>query len=111
MLQITPDERLAIQLLAEGKSRTELAVGLSLTEGEVDEHLTALFGRIGVETSVEAIALGVKRGLVEPWFSNRDCQVRIGDAVPLRRTIGVMKATGRTNAEVPRVSASRDRPG
>ena len=76
MLQITPDERLAIQLLAEGKSRTDLAAGLSLTEGEVDEHLEALFGRIGVETSLEAIALGVKRGLVEPWFGN--CQARFG---------------------------------
>jgi len=71
MLQITPAERLALQLLAEGKSRTELAASLLLAEGDVDEHLRTLFRRIGVETPAEAIAAGVKRGLLDcalhPW--------------------------------------------
>jgi len=65
VLQITHAERLALQLLAEGKGRTELAASLLIAEDEVDEHLRALFRRIGVETPVEAIAIGVKRGLIE----------------------------------------------
>ena len=65
MLQITPAERRALQLLAEGKGRTELAASLVIAEDEVDEYLRELFRRIGVDTSVEAITIGVKRGLIE----------------------------------------------
>jgi len=65
VLQITPTERLALQLLAEGKSKTELAASLLLADGDVDEHLRTLFRRIGVETPAEAIAAGLKRGLLD----------------------------------------------
>jgi len=51
--------------LAEGKSKTELAASLLLADGEVDEHLRTLFRRIGVQTPAEAIAVGLKRGLLD----------------------------------------------
>ena len=66
MLQITPVERTALQLLAEGKSRPELAALLDISECELDSLLTALFGRMGVRTELEAAAECVKRGLFEP---------------------------------------------
>jgi len=66
MLQITPAERLALQLLAEGKSRNELADCFARADGgELDAGLKALFHRLGVETPLEAIAAGVRRGLIE----------------------------------------------
>jgi DNA-binding CsgD family transcriptional regulator len=66
MLQITPVERLVLQLLAEGKSTNELADCLARADGgELDTQLKALFSRLGVETPVEAVAAGVKRGLID----------------------------------------------
>jgi len=66
VLQITPTERLALQLLAEGKGRHELAAFFLVPDGELDERLRSLFGRMGVETPKEAVAAGVKRGLILP---------------------------------------------
>jgi DNA-binding NarL/FixJ family response regulator len=60
---ITPGERAALQLLAEGKCRGELADSLEVSEPEVDARLMALFKRMGVETEREAAAECVKRGL------------------------------------------------
>jgi len=76
VLQITHAERLALQLLAEGKGRRDLAASLLIAEDEVDERLRALFRRLGVETPVEAIAIGVKRGLIE--YAVRDSQMGFG---------------------------------
>ena len=64
MLQITPEERAALQLLAEGKGRLELAASLDIPEVEVDLRLRVLFSRMGVRTVREAAAEGVRRGLL-----------------------------------------------
>lgn len=69
MLQITPTERRTLQLLAQGKDRNELAASLLVADDELDEQLVALFGRMGVETPMEAVAAGVKRGLIPPGGS------------------------------------------
>ena len=71
MLQITPTERRALQLLAQGKDKNELAASLLVAEDELDEQLFALFGRMGVDTPTEAVAAGVKRGLIHPGGSAR----------------------------------------
>ena len=63
MLQITPEERAALEQITEGKSRRELAASLDIAERELDSRLAALFGRMGVKTEVEAAAECVKRGL------------------------------------------------
>jgi len=64
VLQITPGERAALQLLVRGKTRGELAASLEVSEPEVDARLTALFRRMGVETESEAAAECVRRGLL-----------------------------------------------
>ena len=63
MLHITPGERAALQLLAQGKCRGELADPLEVSEREVDARLMALFKKMGVATEREAAAECVKRGL------------------------------------------------
>ena len=63
MLRITPGERAVLQLLAEGKTRDELAASLEVSELELDSRLTALFRRMGVKTELEAAAECIRRGL------------------------------------------------
>ena len=69
MLHITPGERAALRLLAEGKSRRELAASLEVSEPEVEARLMALFRRMGVKTEREAAAECVKRGLLSDEMS------------------------------------------
>ena len=64
MLRITPGERSALQLLAEGKATGELARRLSISEGEVEAQLTSLFARMGATTRKEAVAAAIRRGLL-----------------------------------------------
>jgi len=65
VLQITPEERAALELITEGRNRKELAASLDISESELDSRLAALFGRMGVKTEVEAAAECLKRGLCE----------------------------------------------
>jgi DNA-binding CsgD family transcriptional regulator len=64
MLRITPWERSALQMLAEGKGPTEVATRLSLSQMEIDRQLAALFAKMGAANCSEAIADAQRRGLV-----------------------------------------------
>ena len=64
MLRITPRERSALQMLAEGKATGELARNLALSEREVEAQLTSLFARMGATTRNEAVAAAFRRGLL-----------------------------------------------
>jgi DNA-binding CsgD family transcriptional regulator len=64
VLRITPWERSALQLLAEGKATSELAGCLRISEHEVENHLMMLFARMGAANSTEAIAAALRRGLL-----------------------------------------------
>ena len=65
MLQITPAEREALQLLADGWSVSQIAELLELGECELDELLMALFSRMRVRTHLEAVAAASHRGVIE----------------------------------------------
>jgi DNA-binding NarL/FixJ family response regulator len=64
VLQITPEERATLQLLADGKGTSEIAVRLRVSECQIDEQLTTLIARLGATSRTEAVAAAVKRGLV-----------------------------------------------
>jgi DNA-binding CsgD family transcriptional regulator len=64
VLQITPGERVALQLLAKGRRSDEIAGRLGIGEREVDAHLTILFARMGATNRSEAIAAAFRRGLL-----------------------------------------------
>lgn len=66
MLQITPWERLALLLLANGMSASELAGRFGVSEPEVAARLTTLFARMGARTRTEAITAAFRRGLLIP---------------------------------------------
>ena len=64
MLQITPSERRALELLAKGKTNHEIANHLQVSERDFESSLTVLFARMGVASRTEAIAAAVRRGLL-----------------------------------------------
>ena len=63
-LQITPWERQALQLLADGDTTVDVAAGLGMSTLETETLLTRLFAAMGAATQVEAIAVAHKRGLL-----------------------------------------------
>jgi DNA-binding NarL/FixJ family response regulator len=66
VLHITPWERAALLLLANGMSSTELAGRFGVSEGEIEASLTTLFARMGAASRTEAIAAALRRGLLIP---------------------------------------------
>jgi DNA-binding CsgD family transcriptional regulator len=68
-LQITPTERHALQLLANGYTTNDVAIDLGIGTVETEVLLKGLFAALGAATRVEAIALAHKRGLVS-WDLN-----------------------------------------
>jgi DNA-binding NarL/FixJ family response regulator len=64
MLHITPRERAALQLLANGNPTHEIAGRLGVSEGQVEAQLMLLFWRMGAATRTEAIDAAWRRGLL-----------------------------------------------
>jgi DNA-binding NarL/FixJ family response regulator len=65
LLHITPGERSALQLLADGKPANEIAYDLGVSERAVNAQLSALFARMGAATRHDAIAVALRRGLID----------------------------------------------
>ena len=63
-LQITPSEHQALQSLAGGHTKLELANDLGMGVVEIEKLLAGLFAALGATTETEAIAAAQKRGLV-----------------------------------------------
>jgi DNA-binding CsgD family transcriptional regulator len=63
-LQITPSERDALELLANGTTTDEIARCLGVTVFEVEARLAALFAKMGTATRRDAVAAAFRRGLV-----------------------------------------------
>lgn len=64
VLQITPEERDALLLLASGISTHDLAGRFRVSEREVEAVLATLFARMGAKSRTEAIAAALRRGLL-----------------------------------------------
>ena len=64
VLQITPVERAVLQLLADGNTIPDIAGRLRLAESAIDGLLTELLERMGAASPVEAVADGLRRGLL-----------------------------------------------
>ena len=71
VLQITPAERTALQMLADGLAHHEIASSLRMSECVLDAELRTLFERMGVAGRNQAIADAVRRGVV---FTQKRCQ-------------------------------------
>jgi DNA-binding CsgD family transcriptional regulator len=63
-LHITPLERRALQLLADGRSSSDVAGDLGVGACEIGIMLARLFAAMGAATQPEAIRLARRRGLL-----------------------------------------------
>jgi DNA-binding CsgD family transcriptional regulator len=86
VLQITPAERTALQMLADGLTHHDIASHLRISECVLDAELRTLFERMGVAGRNQAIADAVRRGLV---FTKKRCQEPSNHAVCALRKHGV----------------------
>ena len=64
VLQITPLERDALQLLSKGMPLSELSGVLHLTVPETELLVTRLLATLGATTRAEAVGVARKRGLL-----------------------------------------------
>ena len=66
VLQITPSERYALQLVAKRVPKTQIGAMLGLAPADIDLFLRALFRRLGVTSRAGAVRVASRRGLLMP---------------------------------------------
>ena len=61
---LTRREREVLQMLAAGLANKEIASRLRISDHTAKFHVAAILGKLGAATRTEAVALGIRRGLV-----------------------------------------------
>jgi NarL family two-component system response regulator YdfI len=61
---LTRREREVLQMLAGGLANKEIAARLNISDHTAKFHVAAILGKLGAATRTEAVALGIRRGLV-----------------------------------------------
>lgn len=61
---LSPRESEILNLLAAGFGNKEIAWQLKISEHTVKFHVTSIFNKLGASTRAEAVALGMRRGLI-----------------------------------------------
>ncbi len=64
--RLTVREQEVLELLASGKSGSEIAEELHIAPLTVRTHIRNLMSKMGVHSRLEAVAFGMKNGLIEP---------------------------------------------
>ena len=59
-----------LQLMAGGASNEDIATRLDLSEHTVRNHVQHIFARLGAHSKLEAVAIGLRRGLISPPSRN-----------------------------------------
>jgi DNA-binding NarL/FixJ family response regulator len=61
---LTPRETEILGMLADGLANKEIAVRLNISSHTVKSHVQSLFSKLGADTRAEAVAVGLRRGLI-----------------------------------------------
>jgi two-component system, NarL family, response regulator YdfI len=61
---LTRREREVLQMLAAGLANKEIAARLNISDHTAKFHVAAILGKLGAATRTEAVALGIRHGLV-----------------------------------------------
>ena len=62
---LTPREIDVLRLVAGGNANKEIAARLSLTEETVKAHVRNILGKLGANDRTHAVAIGLKRGIID----------------------------------------------
>jgi len=62
---LTPREADVLRLVARGNANKAIAAQLSLTEETVKSHIRSILAKLGANDRTHAVAIGVKRGIIE----------------------------------------------
>jgi two-component system, NarL family, nitrate/nitrite response regulator NarL len=62
---LTPRERQALTLLAEGLSNKQIAARLHISEHTAKFHVNSILGKLGAGTRTEAVMRGLRSGLLK----------------------------------------------
>jgi DNA-binding NarL/FixJ family response regulator len=63
---LTPREVEVLRLVARGNANKEIAAQLFLTEETVKSHIRKILAKLGANDRTHAVAIGLKRGIIEP---------------------------------------------
>ena len=63
--RLTPREVDVLRLVAGGNANKEIAAQLSLTEETVKSHIRNILGKLGANDRTHAVAIAIKRGIIE----------------------------------------------
>jgi two-component system, NarL family, response regulator YdfI len=61
---LTPREREVLQMLASGLGNKQIAARLNISEHTAKFHVASILGKLGAGSRTEAVAVGIRRGLV-----------------------------------------------
>jgi DNA-binding NarL/FixJ family response regulator len=61
---LTPRELQVLRMLADGLGNKEIAANLGISDHTAKFHVTQILGKLGAASRAEAVAIGIRRGLV-----------------------------------------------
>jgi DNA-binding NarL/FixJ family response regulator len=61
---LTKREREVLQMLATGLGNKEIAARLAISDHTAKFHVASILGKLGASTRTEAVAIGIRRGLI-----------------------------------------------
>jgi two-component system, NarL family, response regulator YdfI len=61
---LTPREKEVLQMLASGLGNKQIAAHLKISEHTAKFHVASILGKLGASSRTEAVALGLRRGLI-----------------------------------------------
>jgi len=62
---LSPREHEILRLLANGRSNTDIAAQLFLSEGTVRNYVSGIFAKLGVADRTQAAVIALRHGLVD----------------------------------------------